>query len=125
MRRRGKQKKHSEPVSLFEALDREDQAAWPGMVAQHAACLIALTTAATGAAADEDDPEFGTPETGMPVLMFAAELAEVVQPAGHRDQLPATLVAACEQAVTTATLTAAQCLAGVVGAIQMLSELAS
>jgi hypothetical protein len=125
MRRRGKQKKYSEPVSLWEALDREDQAAWPGMVAQHAACLISLTTVAASAATGDDDREFGAPEIGLPVLMFAGELAAVVQPAGHRDQLPSSLVATSEQAVTTAALTAAGCLSGLVDAVQTFSALAS
>lgn len=124
MRRRGKQKQYSEPVSLADALDREDQAVWPGMVAQHAACLIALTTAA-GAAADDDDRVFGVPEIGLPVLMFAGELAAVVQADVHRDQLPSGLVAASEQAVITATFIAAGCLAGLVDAVQALSTLAS
>jgi hypothetical protein len=125
MRRRGKQKRYSEQVSLADAMQRENHAAWPGMVAQHAACLIALTTAAAHAATADPGGEFGTPEVGLPVLMFADELAAVVQPGEHRDQLPASLVAASEQAVTTATLTAAGCLAGLVDAVQTLSTLAS
>jgi hypothetical protein len=125
MRRRGKQNRYSEPVSLAGAMDREDSAAWPVMVAQHAACLIALTTAAAGAVADDSGGEFGAPEVGLPVLMFAGELAAVLQPGEHRDQLPDSLVAASEQAVTTATLTAAGCLAGLVDAIQAVSALAS
>lgn len=60
-----------------------------------------------------DDPV--GPEIGLPVLMFVGELAAAGQ---HRDQLPDSLVAAREQAVTTATLTAAGCLAGLVDAIQ-------
>jgi len=67
----------------------------------------------------------GAPEIGLPVLMFAGELAAAVQPGQFRDQLPASLVTACEQAVTTATLTAAACLAGLVDAVQALSALAS
>jgi hypothetical protein len=59
------------------------------------------------------------------VLMFAGELAAVVQPGGHREHLPDSLVAASEQAVTAATLTAAGCLAGLVDAIQTMSALAS
>jgi hypothetical protein len=125
MRRRGKQKRFSEPVSLSDALECEDQAAWRGMVAGHAACLIALTTAATRAATDDDEREFGTPDIGLPVLMFAGELAAAVQPAACRDQLPEGLVAASEQAVTTAALTAAGCLAGLVEAVHALSALAS
>jgi hypothetical protein len=125
MRRRGKQKRYSEPVSLAGALEREDPAAWPGMLAQHAACLIALTSAAARAVAADPGGEFGAPEIGLPVLMFAGELAAVVQPGEHRDQLPASLVAASEQAVTAASLTAAGCLAGLVDAIQAVSALAS
>jgi hypothetical protein len=125
MRRRGKQKRHSEPVSLADALDREEPAAWPGMVAQHAACLIALTATAARAVTDDPGREFGAPEVGLPVLMFAGELAAVVQPGQHRDQLPDNLLAASEQAVTAATLTAAGCLAGLVDAVQTLSALAS
>lgn len=124
MRRRGKQKRYSEPVTLAEAMEREDGAAWPGMVAQHAACLIALTSAAARAMTDDPGGEFGAPEIGLPVLMFAGELAAAIQ-SQHRDQLPAKLVAASEQAVTTATLTAAGCLAGLVDAIQAVSALAS
>ncbi len=125
MRRRGKQKRHSQPVSLADAMEREDHAAWPGMVAQHTACLIALTTAACRAVTADPGGELGVPEVGLLVLMFAGELAAVVQPGEHRDQLPASLVAASEQAVTTATLTAAGCLAGLVDAVQTLSALAS
>jgi hypothetical protein len=125
MRRRGKQKRYSEPVSLADAMEREDHPAWPGMVAQHAACLIALTTAAARAMTADPGGELGAPEVGLPVLMFAGELAAVVQPGEHRDQLPSSLVAASEQAVTTATLTAAGCLAGLVDAVQTLSALAS
>jgi hypothetical protein len=125
MRRRGKQKRYSQPVSLAEAIEREDRQAWPVMVAQHTACLIALTSAAARAVTEDPGSELGAPEIGLPVLMFAGELAAVVQPGEHRDQLPASLVAASEQAVTAATLTAAGCLAGLVDAIQAVSALAS
>lgn len=124
MRRRGKQKRYSEPVSLEDALDREEPAAWPAMVTQHTACLIALTTAAARAATAEPVSELGVPEAGLPVLMFASELA-AVQPGQHRDELPESLVAASEQAITAATLTAAGCLAGLVDTLQALSALAS
>jgi hypothetical protein len=118
MRRRGKQKRHSEPVTLANTLDREDRAAWPVMVAQHAACLIALTSAATRAVTADPGGELGAPEAGPPVLMFAGELAAVVQPGERRDQLPAGLITTSEQAVT-----AAGCLAGLVDAIQAVSAL--
>jgi hypothetical protein len=125
MRRRGKQKRYSESVTLADAMEREDRAAWPGMVAQHAACLIALSTAATRAVNADPGGELGAPEIGLPVLMFAGELAAVLQPGQYRDHVPGGLVAASEQAVTTATLTAACCLAGLVDAVQTLSSLAS
>jgi hypothetical protein len=124
-RRRGKSKRYSELVSLPDALDREQAAAWPAMVAQHAACLIALTTAATRAITAMPGDELGAPEVGLPVLMFAGELATALQPGEYRDQLPASLVAACQDAVTAATVTAAGCLAGLVDAVQALSALAS
>jgi hypothetical protein len=125
IRRRGKQKRYSEPVSLADALDREDRAAWPGMVAWHAACLIALSSAAASAVTADPGDDLGAPEVGLPVLMFAGELAAAVQPGQYRDHLPASLVTASEQAVTTATVTAAGCLAGLVDAVQALSALAS
>ena len=39
-------------------------------------------------------------------MMFAAELASAVRPDEYRGELPAELVAACEQAVTAALLQA-------------------
>jgi hypothetical protein len=125
MRRRGKHKAYSEPVSLADAMEREDRTAWPAMVAQHTACLIALTAAAAQALTTDPGGELGEPDIGLPVLMFAGELAAVLQPSQHRDQVPASLVAACEQAITTATLTAAGCLAALTDAIQASSPLAS
>ena len=124
-RRRGKSKRYSELVTLADALGREDATARPVMIAQHAACLLALTTAAVRAATAEPGDDLGAPEVGLPVLMFAGELAVALQPGEFRDQIPAALVAACEQAVTTATATAAGCLAGLVDAVQALSALAS
>src|SRR5439155_18302733 len=102
---------------LAGAVEREDHPAWRVMVAQHAACVIARTTAAARAMTAEPGGELGAPEVGLPVVMFAGELAAVVQPGEHRDQLPSSLVAASEQAVTTATLPAAGSLAGPVHAV--------
>jgi hypothetical protein len=123
-RRRGKSRQYTELVTLADALDREEPAARPGMIAQHVACLAAMTTAATLAAADTDG-ELGAPQIGLPLLMFAGELAVAVQPGEYRDQIPAALVAISEQAITTAAAMAATCLAGMVDAIQALSTLAS
>lgn len=124
-RRRGKSKRYTELVTLTSALGREEPAARPGMVAQHLACLSALTVAATRAITADPGGDLGTPEIGLPVLMFAGELAAAIQPSEYRDQLPDSLVAACEQAVTSATVTAAASLAGLVDAVQALSALAS
>jgi hypothetical protein len=124
-RRRGKSKRYSELVTLADALGREEAAARPAMIAQHAACLMALTAAAVRAITAEPGGELGAPEVGLPLLMFAGELAAAVQPGEFRDEIPGSLVAACEQAVTTATLTAAACLAGLVDAVQALSAVAS
>jgi hypothetical protein len=57
--------------------------------------------------------------------MFTGELALAIQPGEYRDQIPASLVAACEQGVTKATVTATACLAGLAGAVQALTALAS
>jgi hypothetical protein len=122
-RRLGKSRRHSEPVSLVEALARETPAAWPSMVAQHCACLTALASAVDQAAGDEPD-DLGTPELGLPLVLFAGELASALQPVEFRSQLPDDLVRACEQTITTATLTAAECLAGLADALQALSALA-
>jgi hypothetical protein len=125
VRRQGKQKRYSEMVTLTSALDREEPAARPGMIAQHAACLAALATAATRAVTDDPGGELGTPEVGLPVLMFAGQLAAAIQPGEYRDQLPADLVAACEHVISTATVTAAASLAGLTEVVQALSALAS
>src|SRR5215472_8389554 len=45
-RRRGKSRRFTEPVTLAAALEREDAAAWPGMVHQHRDSLEKLTAAA-------------------------------------------------------------------------------
>ena len=123
-RRRGKSRRHSEPVSLTDALTRETPAARPAMVAQHCACLTVLASAVSQAAADRQPDDLGAPELGLPLVLFAGELAAALQPGQFRSELPADLVRACEQTVTTATLTAAGCLTGLVETVQALSALA-
>jgi hypothetical protein len=63
------------------------------------------------------------PDAGLALVMFAAELASAVRADEYRDELPAELVRACEQAVTAATLAAAACLSGFVETMQVLSAL--
>src|SRR6266571_3023281 len=122
-RRRGKSRRYSEPVTLVDALGREDAAIRPAMVEQHRERLTSMMAAADRAIAAVAPNDLGAPETGLPLVLFAAELAAAVQPDQFRGELPATLVAACEQAVTEATLTAADCLVGIVEAVQVLSAM--
>jgi hypothetical protein len=122
-RRRGKSRRHTQPVTLVAALEKEDPAACPGMVEQHRACLAAMVRAADqliGATARDDPDRTGA---GLALVLFAGELASAVRPDEYRSQLPAGLVAACEQTVTAATLAAAGCLAGMVEAVQAFSML--
>src|SRR5258708_1646071 len=60
-RRRGKARRYSELVTLADALGPEDSAAPPAMIAQHAACLPALTAAAVRAFTAEPGHEPGAP----------------------------------------------------------------
>jgi hypothetical protein len=110
-------------VTLVAALEREDAAARPGMVERHRERLEEMTGAADGviASTPRDDPD--RPGAGLALLMFAAELASAVRPDEYRGELPAGLMAACEQAVTAATLAAAACLSGFVETMQVLSAL--
>jgi hypothetical protein len=61
--------RHSIPVTpavrLISAPDREDAAARPAMLAQHLACLTALTAAVSAVTADPGG-ELGAPEVGLP-----------------------------------------------------------
>jgi hypothetical protein len=123
-RRRGKSRRFTEPVTLVAALEREDVAARRSMVERHRGSLAELTGAADAviAVTARDDP--GRPGAGLALLMFAAELASAVRPDEYRGELPAGLVAACEQAVTAAALAAAACLSGFMEMIEVLSALA-
>jgi hypothetical protein len=123
-RRRGKARRFTEAVTLVAALAEEDAAARPGMVERHRACLAEMAGAADGviAATPLDDP--GRPGVGLALVLFAGELASAVRPDEFRGELPAGLVAACEQTVTAATLAAAACLVGLVEMAQLLSALA-
>ena len=122
-RRRGKSRRFTEPVTLVAALEREDVAARRSMVERHRESLEELTGAADAviAVTARDDP--GRPGAGLALLMFAAELASAVRPDEYRGELPAGLVAACEQAVTAAALAAAACLTGFTEMIEVLSAL--
>jgi len=122
-RRRGKSRRFTEPVTLVAALEREDAAAWRGMVEQHRESLEELTAAADAviAVTGRDDP--GRPGVGLALLMWSAELASAVWPDEYRSDLLAGLVASCEQAVTAAALAAAACLSGFAETVEMLAAL--
>jgi hypothetical protein len=122
-RRRGKSRRFTEPVTLVAALEREDAAAWREMVEQHQVSLEELTAAvdAVIAVTGRNDP--GRPGVGLALLMWAAELASAVRPDEYRSDLPAEVVAACEQAVTAAALAAAACLSGFTETVEVLSAL--
>jgi hypothetical protein len=122
-RRRGKSRRYTQPVTLVAALEKEGPAARPAMVEEHRACLEAMIATAgqiTGATTPDDPDQTGM---GLALVLFAGELASAVQPDELRGHLPPRLVAACEQTVTAATLTAAGCLTGIVEAVQALSLL--
>jgi hypothetical protein len=73
-RRKGKSRPYTEPVTLATALQRENAAARPAMVGQHCACLAALVTAAGRVIEAEPHHDLGTPEIGLPLVLFAGEL---------------------------------------------------
>ena len=122
-RRRGKSRRFSEPVTLVAAMEREGAAARRGMVERHRESLAELTAAADAVVAvtGRDDP--GRPGVGLALLMWAAELASAVRPDEYRGDLPAGLVASCEQAVTAAALAAAACLSGFTETVEVLARL--
>ena len=123
VRRRGKSRRFSQPVTLAQALEREDAAVWLGMVLRHRERLEELTAAVDRVISQTvwDDPDRSG--AGLALLMFAAELASAVRPDEYRGELPAEQVAACERAVTAATLAGAACLSGFVETMQVLSAL--
>ena len=105
------------------ALELEDGAAWRGMVDRHRESLEELTAVADRVIAATERDDQGRPEVGLALLMWAAELASAVRPDEYRGQLPAGLVAGCEQAVTAAALAAAACLSGFAETIEVLARL--
>jgi hypothetical protein len=122
-RRRGKSKRFTQPVTLVAALEAEDAACRPGMVERHRECLLSMVCGVDRLLAVTAWDDLGRPEVGLTLVLFAGELASAVRPGEFRAELPAGLVAACEQTVTAATLAAAGCVAGLVDAVQVLAGL--
>ncbi len=79
-RRRGKSRQYSEPVTLAAALTRESAAAQPGIIEQHRTCLMAMLVLVSNVIAAEPDDDLGTPELGLPLVLFAGELAAALEP---------------------------------------------
>src|SRR5258708_17324840 len=73
-RRRGKSRRYSELVTLADALGREDAPPRPAMIAQHAACLLALPTPARRPAPPQPRADLRAPAVGLPALIFARGL---------------------------------------------------
>jgi hypothetical protein len=124
-RRRKKSQRFSDPVTLVEALEREGAEARAGMVRQHRDRLAAMTAATDNLITETSLDDLGRPGAGLALVMFGAELASAVRPDEYRPELPADLVAECEQTVTAATLAAAACLGGLIETVQMLDGLMS
>jgi hypothetical protein len=122
-RRRGKSRRFTQAVTLVAALEREDASARAGMVARHRECLARLTAAADGMLSATSRDELERPEAGLALLMFAAELAAAVRPDAYRAELPGELVAACEQAISAATLVASACVSEFAEAFQTVSAI--
>ena len=104
-------------------MEEEKPAARPAMAEEHRDYLEDMAAAADrliGATA-RDYP--GRTGPGLALVLFAGELASALRPDEFRGQLPAPLVAACEQTITQAMLAAAGCLAGVLEAVQALTAL--
>ena len=122
-RRRGKSQRFTEPATLVEALQATMAGRRPAMVEQHRQCLSSMTNALDQALAGTTLDDLGRPEIGIGLLLFAAELATALRPDEFRDQLPTDQVAACEQTVTAATSTAADCVAELLTAVHILADL--
>ena len=94
------------------------------MVAQHCACLAVMIIAAERVVAAEPNDDLGSPEIGLPLVLFAGELAAALRPDQYRSELPADLIRTCEQTITAAALAASGCLSGLADTVQALSVLA-
>lgn len=123
-RRRGRSRRFAEAVTLIQALRGEAAVCRAGMVDDHRECLATMVElvdqAMTRAAADD----LGHPGVGLSLVMFAGELAAALRPTDFGAELPEQLVRVCEQTVTAAMVSAADCLAGLSDMIAVVGELA-
>lgn len=123
-RRRGKSRRFAEPVTLIQALRGEAADCRAGMVDDHRDCLVTMVALVDQVMAQAAGDDFGHPGVGLSLVMFAGELAAALRPTDFGVELPEQLVWVCEQAVTAAMVSAADCLAGLSDMIAAVGELA-
>ncbi len=126
-RRRGKSRRHSEPVTLMMAIEAEPSAARRVvMVREHWFALAELL-----AAVDEflvlttvDDPE--RPSVGLALVMFGGELAAALGAQEFvLEPLSDALRLVCLETVAAATATAAGCLVKMGEMVELAGAMAS
>lgn len=93
------------------------------MVREHLECLWALTGAAAELIVSSEPDDVRRPGLGLALVLFGGELASAISPEGFGEELPAELVAACNEAETAAMMAAAGCLASMVGFYQALTDI--
>ena len=123
-RRRGKSRRFAEAVTLVQALRGEAADCRAGMVGEHRECLVTMVELVDEAMAQTAGDDLGHPGVGLSLVMFAGELAAALREAEVGAELPAQLVRVCEQTVTAAMVSAADCLAGLSDMIAAVGELA-
>lgn len=123
-RRRGKSRRFAEPVTLIQALRGEAADCRAGMVEDHRECLATMVALVDQAIAQAAADDLGHPGVGLSLVMFAGELAAALRPTDLGAPLPEQLVRVCEQTVTAAMVSAADCLAGLSDMMQAFGELA-
>lgn len=123
-RRRGKSRRFAEAVTLVQALRGEHAEARAGMVDEHRERLATMVELVDEAMARAAVGDLGHPGVGLSLVMFAGELAAALRPTEFGGELPEQLVGVCEQTVTAAMVSAADCLAGLSDMIAAVGELA-
>jgi hypothetical protein len=103
-----------QPVSLVMAMEGEPASRHVGMMSDHCDVLVVLTGVANGLLTSTglDAPE--RRDVGYNVVLFAAELASAVSWLADRGRIDAQMRSDCVEAVATATLQAAGCLAATI-----------
>ena len=126
-RRRGKSRRHTEPVTLMMAIEAEPSAARRVvMVREHRFALAELLAAADEllALTTVDDP--GRPSVGLALVMFSGELAAALGAQEFvLEPLSDALRLVCLETVTAAMSTAAGCLVMMGEMVELAGAMAS